>query len=62
LERGEIKGEQMKTFEELFVEIMTSEYGANGTGTKRPPDWFMEDYLEQIIKNMVRDVKEENKQ
>lgn len=52
----------MKTFEELFVEIMTSEYGANGTGTKRPPDWFLEDYLEHIIRKMVREVKEENKQ
>jgi len=52
----------MRTFEELFEAIMTSEYGANGTGTKRPPDWFMEDYLENIIRNLIRQVKKENGQ
>ena len=52
----------MKTFEEIFVEMMTTEYGANGTGTKQPPDWFMEDYLDSIIRNLIRQVKKENGQ
>lgn len=52
----------MKTFEELFEELMTAEYFSNGTGTKRPPDWFMEDYLESIIRNLIRQVKKENGQ
>jgi hypothetical protein len=57
-----VKGGNMKTFEELFVEVMTTEYGANGTGVKRPPEWFLEDYLEMIIRRLVRQVKEENGQ
>jgi hypothetical protein len=57
-----MKGGYMKTFEELFIEVMTQEYGANGTGIKRPPEWFLDDYLENIIRKLVRQVKEENEQ
>jgi hypothetical protein len=57
-----MKGGYMKTFEELFVEVMTQEYGANGTGVKRPPEWFLDDYLENIIRKLVKQVKEENEQ
>lgn len=52
----------MRTFEEIFEEIITAEYYSGGTGAEKPPDWFMEDYLENIIRGLIKQVKKENGQ
>jgi len=51
----------MKTFDELFREIMLEEYFQDVTWQKdKPvPEWFIDDYLEDIIRNLIKQVKKE---
>lgn len=62
MEKRGLKGVYMRTFEEIFEEIITAEYYSGGTGAEKPPDWFMEDYLENIIRGLIKQVKKENGQ
>ena len=52
----------MKTFDELFREVMKEEYFQDGTWQKPIPDWFIDDYLESVIRNLIHQVKKEKGQ